>query len=528
MSKRFVLFAVGLVAILFLISIHTFGTDIPKLINYQGMLTDNSGTPLSGSYNLNFKIWTDTTGGSSLWTEIQNGVQVQNGLFNVILGKVTLLNLAFDQQYWLEVGVGGETMPRIRFTSVGYAYRALVADTAFVNIPSSNGWIDAGTVVNLQNSTDSVGIGTAIPSAKLDVSGDINASSSYKIYGSKVFSVPNWNVFVGLAAGYSNTTGGFNTIIGTNAGDNNTTGNYNIYMGSYAGRFNTKGSGNIAIGSDASYWDSSGSYNTVLGYRAGHNSDTGSYNVFIGYHAGYYESGSNKLYIANNDADPPLIYGDFSASRIGLGTKAPGCALHIVNSGSYFGMLRIQNSNTGNNEATMGFIGGSDVGHETWVAGTGAWGISRDFVIGLNSAKLVITAADGNVGVGTTSPGSYKLAVNGTAAKPGGGSWDNFSDIKLKEVKSPYECGLKEVGKLNPVHFSYKKDNALGLPSNQEYVGLVAQDVQRVIPEAVNKNDNGYLMLNNDPIIWAMLNAIKELKAENELLIKRIEALESR
>ena len=68
----------------------------------------------------------------------------------------------------------------------------------------------------------------------------------------------------------------------------------------------------------------------------------------------------------------------------------------------------------------------------------------------------------------------------------------------------------------------------MGLPAGKEYVGLVAQDVERVIPDAVEKNDQGYLMLNNDPIIWAMLNAIKELKAENEQLRKRVEALESR
>jgi hypothetical protein len=138
---------------------------IPKLINYQGMLTDNSGTPLTGSYNLTFKIWTDTTGGSSLWTETQNGIQVQNGLFNVILGKQTVLNLAFDQQYWLEVGVGAETMPRIRFTSVGYAFRAAIADSATVAVsaPTGGGWTDDGTNVHLTTSTDKVGIGTSTP-----------------------------------------------------------------------------------------------------------------------------------------------------------------------------------------------------------------------------------------------------------------------------------------------------------------------------------------------------------------------------
>ncbi len=138
---------------------------IPKMINYQGMLTDNTGTPLTGSYNLTFKIWTDTTGGSSLWTETQNGVQVQNGLFNVILGRLTTLNLVFDQQYWLEVGVGGETMPRLRFTSVGYAYRAAIADSATVAVsaPTGGGWTDDGTNVRLSTSTDKVGIGTSSP-----------------------------------------------------------------------------------------------------------------------------------------------------------------------------------------------------------------------------------------------------------------------------------------------------------------------------------------------------------------------------
>ena len=47
----------------------------------------------------------------------------------------------------------------------------------------------------------------------------------------------------------------------------------------------------------------------------------------------------------------------------------------------------------------------------------------------------------------------------------------------------------------------------------QEHVGLVAQDVQAVIPEAVTENSKGYLLVDNDPIIWSMLNAIKEQQA---------------
>jgi hypothetical protein len=139
------------------------------------MLTDEFGDPLTGSYNLTFYIYDDTTGGDLEWSETQNGVQVQNGLFNVVLGKQTALNIAFDESYWLAVKVGIETMPRVRITSVGYAYRAEIADSATVAVsaPTGGGWTNDGTVIRLQTYSDSVGIGTTLPAEKLHVNGDI-------------------------------------------------------------------------------------------------------------------------------------------------------------------------------------------------------------------------------------------------------------------------------------------------------------------------------------------------------------------
>lgn len=51
-----------------------------------------------------------------------------------------------------------------------------------------------------------------------------------------------------------------------------------------------------------------------------------------------------------------------------------------------------------------------------------------------------------------------------------------------------------------------------------EGVGFVAQDVQEVIPEAVPQNNKGYLMVNNDPILWTMLNTIKEQQRQIAVL----------
>jgi len=64
--------------------------------------------------------------------------------------------------------------------------------------------------------------------------------------------------------------------------------------------------------------------------------------------------------------------------------------------------------------------------------------------------------------------------------------------------------------RLHPIHYRYKEENALGIRDHDDHVGFVAQDVQKVIPEAVSENSRGYLLVNNDPILWAMLNAIQE------------------
>ncbi len=122
------------------------------------------------------------------------------------------------------------------------------------------------------------------------------------------------------------------------------------------------------------------------------------------------------------------------------------------------------------------------------------------------------------IGTTATDPGSNLLVVNGTAAKPGGGSWATWSDIRLKDVHGNFEKGINEIIKLQPVTYSYKKENAKNLPSDKNYVGFVAQDVQKVFPEAVTEETDGFLSLDVNPINVAVINALKELKAENDKL----------
>ena len=71
------------------------------------------------------------------------------------------------------------------------------------------------------------------------------------------------------------------------------------------------------------------------------------------------------------------------------------------------------------------------------------------------------------------------------------------------------------------------------MDSSLEHIGFIAQEVQKIIPEAVNEDKDGYLSINTDPILWAMLNAthdqqreIEKLKLENKELKARLEKIE--
>jgi len=138
---------------------------------------------------------------------------------------------------------------------------------------------------------------------------------------------------------------------------------------------------------------------------------------------------------------------------------------------------------------------------------------------------MIINAA-GNVGIGTLAP-TQLLSVNGTAGKPGGGTWDVFSDERLKNIKGRYTTGLKALMQLQPLRYEYKSKNPLGIKSAGEFVGFGAQSVQKIIPEAVTQDSTGYLMIKSDPIIWTMLNAIKEQQKEIEQLKGQIRKLQS-
>ena len=101
--------------------------QVPRSISYQGKLTDMTGVGENDTLDMRFNLYDVATDGDSIWTTTVADVPVVHGLFNVSLGPV---DLPFDEQYWLEIVVAGNTLtPRVKLTTSPYAFRAVVADS---------------------------------------------------------------------------------------------------------------------------------------------------------------------------------------------------------------------------------------------------------------------------------------------------------------------------------------------------------------------------------------------------------------
>ncbi len=148
--------------------------QIPGVISYQGILTDNKGNPKpDGEYNFVFNLYESKTGNSPVWTESKT-LLIENGLFSTNLGSQNPLtqSVKFDKPYWLGIktGTDAELTPRILLTSVAYSFHSLMADTALYAYTglSDSSWNN--TADDLYRLKGKIGIGI-IPSQRLHISG---------------------------------------------------------------------------------------------------------------------------------------------------------------------------------------------------------------------------------------------------------------------------------------------------------------------------------------------------------------------
>ncbi|MCD6418680.1 hypothetical protein J7M00_07850, partial [bacterium] len=136
--------------------------SIPHQINYQGKLTNSSGVGIDGTVSIEFRIYNVSSGGSYLWNEVHGTVSVTRGLFDVVLGETTPIDLSFDEQYYLELVVNGEVLsPRIPLNSVGYSYRSEVSDSSIITAQSYSSHYSDSTGAVSWSDISSVPVGFA-------------------------------------------------------------------------------------------------------------------------------------------------------------------------------------------------------------------------------------------------------------------------------------------------------------------------------------------------------------------------------
>lgn len=119
-------------------------------VPFQGYLTDDLGTPIDGTANLDLSLYDAVTGGTSVWSESLPGTPVDGGIFSVSLGSVTPLDdsVLDGSPRWLSIRVNGNPeLPRVPIARAPYAAHALHAQTADV-ATSLSGAIGGGEIAD--------------------------------------------------------------------------------------------------------------------------------------------------------------------------------------------------------------------------------------------------------------------------------------------------------------------------------------------------------------------------------------------
>lgn len=238
---------------------------------------------------------------------------------------------------------------------------------------------------------------------------------------------------------------------------------------------------------------------------------------------GMYLSATNELSFSTASTQRIVIS---SAGNVGIGTSTPTYAkLHVIGNSVFSATTAVFTASTHG-----AYIRGND-GFSTSTTPDYSWFNSDQTglfhpsasVIGFctNGIGEVMRISSNRLGIGTTNPlGLLELGLD-QARKPGTSTWTIVSDERLKTIEGSYKKGLKELMQLNAIVYHYKNTETRTFSKDvleNQNIGFSAQEVQKIFPEAVSTDPDGYLNLNNHAILIAYLNAIKEQQVEIELL----------
>jgi trimeric autotransporter adhesin len=288
----------------------------------------------------------------------------------------------------------------------------------------------------------------------------------------------NTNTALGDIALFLNTTGSDNTATGFEALLSNTTGNRNTATGVAALSENAEGSNNSALGFDALLHNTTGNVNTALGNEALANNTTGNDNTATG----------GQALASNTEGDLNTAVG-----RIALSSNTTG------DRNTALGNEALRLNTTGSDNIALGFAAGTSVTTANNVICIGHPGANVDDSCFIGKIRDAIVAPDA-VNVLIDSAGKL-----GTTS----GSSRRFKrDVKAMDRVSEAILALK------PVTFHYNSD-----ATDRLQFGLIAEEVAKVNPELVVRDENGELLTVRYDAVNAMLlnEFLKERKTVQEL-----------
>ena len=344
----------------------------------------------------------------------------------------------------------------------------------------------------------------------------------------------NDNIAIGYGALAGNTTGSKNTVIGSGAGSGPVmTGvNNNVMVGYRAGYSILSGANNnTMIGFEAGEGLGTGSDNILIGYKGGDNITSGSDNIIIGHNLNAPSStGDDQLYIGG------LIYGDLDNKEVGIGTTNPAGKLHVrVATGTCTMELESGNGRPILKMDAHSSTSNSEIQFEQDGIYKGAMGYNNndDNIFFYEDGSMVFR--NGMLGILQTTP-TYTLQLlnNASTGVALAYAWNTYSDKRIKSNLKTMDYGLEEILLLEPKsyihHPQLSEDDVLQIDrsTGTETIGLIAQEVYQIIPEAVRKPDNSELELwsmDYAKLVPVLINGIKELSDKNEQLQKQNEEL---